>query len=215
MPRIIAIRKLTCRRGPSVASAIALQDRISSLEALLDSLRGSNDTERLNILNDHFEQSKDDVRNVIMDGVNNGHQRASSQAERSIEDDRTQLLQETSVDEHGRVCFYGSTSLFHMKPGPDVLLREEALRKSSTSVQSTTSPVSCDSELELQSAPLPQNPTAPLSTHSKIDGEMSYNADYALSVCRELLETYWCWPHHLHLVLCRKLFMRKFSVISF
>lgn len=40
---------------------------------------------------------------------------------------------------------------------------------------------------------------------------MYLNSDVDSQLCNELLETYWCWPHHLHLVLCRKIFMRDLT----
>lgn len=42
----------------------------------------------------------------------------------SSENELTGILNETSVDEEGRICFYGTTSSFHLQP--DKVLRPQA-----------------------------------------------------------------------------------------
>jgi hypothetical protein len=34
--------------------------------------------------------------------------------------------------------------------------------------------------------------------------------DISSEICNELLEIYWCWPHNIHFVLSRKIFMRTY-----
>lgn len=54
-------------------------------------------------------------------------------------------------------------------------------------------------------------PSPSLSTSAQTDIGTYLNSDVDSQLCNELLETYWCWPHHLHLVLCRKIFMRDLT----
>jgi hypothetical protein len=154
------------------------------------------------MLEEHFEETNSDFADRRADDNDETY----PQSEGSEQDDITQILNETSVDEHGRVCFYGSTSLFHTQVGQDVLGRQDVIGESVATVQSLTAS-DCDSVLH--NGALQQNSTAPLSANVEPEGGSSLNEEYGSSLCQELLETYWCWPHHLHLVLCRRLFMRK------
>jgi hypothetical protein len=113
------------------------------------------------------------------------------------------LLHETSVDEGGRICFYGSTSLYHLEPAQNV-------QSNGGNGMETTSPydyICHDESPQHLSTSLPA--TSPLSHDTRTSEYMMLDAGVPVEVCNELLDIYWCWPHHLHLVLSRKIFMRK------
>lgn len=134
----------------------------------------------------------------------NTYEHDTLNTEISTEEEVTELLNETSVDEEGRICFYGKTSLYHFQPeeasftfrpdGPEVLIGSVSHECGIPKDNAYTSTVSSD-----------------LNHQSKL--ESIINSDVTQGLVNELLDTYWCFPHHLHLVLCRKIFMRQFRNI--
>lgn len=117
-----------------------------------------------------------------------------------------ELLNETSVDEDGRICFYGTTSLFHLKPDQSTIMSRTAQAPADTILalpEETTTP----------SVQWLNSPSPSLSPSAQPDIKSYLNIDISSETCNELLETYWCWPHNIHLVLCRKIFMRAYPLL--
>ncbi|MCJ1306057.1 hypothetical protein MMC08_008875 [Hypocenomyce scalaris] len=197
----------TCyfNKVPSVAYSLALQSRVNACETLIERLRGANDAERLRMLEEQFTS---DTNGAHQRPVNSQEQRENSpQSEATSENDLTELLNETSVDEDGRICFYGTTSLFHLQPDQSVLSGQQAGEVSEASVVMTDDAVSGDRIPQWRNSLAFDTPSPALSTSVQTDLGTFLNTDVDSELCNELLETYWCWPHHLHLVLCRKIFM--------
>jgi hypothetical protein len=175
----------------------------------MSELRAASDVERLRILDDHF--SKDKTLKVRrMSSTDGGHLEGSPSSEISVEDELTELLHETSVDEDGRICFYGSTSNLHLEPDHAAFIRQHTGEVPSIARAEDTGTISWQQapdkpHTESLSSLSPSTTAATVSVDhiaSVIDNHIT------LEIFHELMEIYWCWPHHLHLVLCRKLFMR-------
>lgn len=183
-----------------MAYSLALQNRLNGCELLLDRLRRANDTERLRILEEHFgnDVSKKRKRPANTEGPPPD----SPQSEQSAADDEMiDLCHETTVDEDGRICFYGTTSFFHLNP-------EESTVSCVQPPQGTPEAMLASPDQTSPSAWSLDAPS-PAPRHGAQRDIKSYlNVDISTEACNELLETYWCWPHNIHLVLCRKIFMR-------
>ncbi|KAE9376450.1 hypothetical protein N431DRAFT_479708 [Stipitochalara longipes BDJ] len=204
-------------KGPSIAFALAQQDRIASLDSLIERLRAAEESQRLRILEEHFNQEVEHPRPAHRrrpEGTNEHSLEASPPSDTSLDDDLSQLLKETSIDESGRVCFYGSTSFYHVEAGLNSLPPQDTLDNSITSTQSVHSPEPWESEVVSQNTSLPQPLSGPLSTTPEFGNGQTFNEEYHTATCQDLLATYWCWPHHLHLVLCRNLFMRDIATFG-
>ena len=170
-------------------------------------MRGANDAERLRMLEEQFSS---DTNGAHKRPVNSQEQLENSpQSEATSENDLTDLLNETSVDEDGRICFYGTTSSFHLQPDQSVLSGQQAGEVSEASVVMTDDAVSGDRIPQWRNSLAFDTPSPSLSVSVQTDLGTFLNTDVDSELCNELLETYWCWPHHLHLVLCRKIFMRQ------
>lgn len=194
-------------RVPSVAYSLALQSRVNICESLLDSLRSANDTKRLQILEEYFNNDANAKRKR---STNPEEQMGESPAsDESADGELTELLNETSVDEDGRICFYGSTSLFHLQPDQKSISRTPAGEWSDTILIGPSETSLCEQTLQWQNSLIINTPSPSLSTSAQTDIGTYLNTDVNSELCNELLETYWCWPHHLHLVLCRRIFMRE------
>jgi hypothetical protein len=178
-----------------VTYSLALQSRLNACESLLDRLRCANDTERLRILEEHFSNKKR-KRSTNPEGPLPD----SPQSDESADNEMIELLNETSVDEDGRICFYGTTSLFHLKPDQSTMSRTR------TSDTILVLPEETTPSVQWLNTPSPS-----LSTSAQPDIKSYLNIDISSEICNELLETYWCWPHNIHLVLCRKIFMRAYQ----
>lgn len=130
-------------------------------------------------------------------------------------DGTTGPLDETSVDEQGRICFYGSTSHFHVEPqsaeSPGTA-RVPALPRAA--LQSDGESPSAGSTLNYSGI------TASAGLGSSTDSVLLsvIGSEITAEFVDELLEVYWCWPHHLHRVLCRRIFIsepsRKYWILS-
>lgn len=169
---------------PSVTYAVSLQNSVKASESLLNSLRDANDVDRLRLLEEYFSGNLISERRPSTT-ISEQH-KDSPDSDNSVENDLTELLNETSVGEDGRICFYGKTSLYHLQPDQVPLSRPQAGEIPDTFY----------------------TPSPPFSISAQADVVLSVDVDITPDLCNELLEMYWCWPHHLHLVLCRKVFMR-------
>ena len=76
-------------------------------------------------MEEHFNGSGDNNGNGKRKRISNTDERQQDSSAgtevSSSENELTEILNETSVDEDGRICFYGTTSSFHLQP--DKVLR--------------------------------------------------------------------------------------------
>ncbi|KAL8689138.1 MAG: hypothetical protein Q9218_005123 [Villophora microphyllina] len=182
---------------PSVTYAIALQSRLDACETLLNRLRVADDSERTLLLDQHFaedQQNSKRKRSSIAGEQNEG----SSSIELASESETADTLVEASVDDEGHP--YGLTSMFHPQ-----------LDQSAKADVPGTVPVMSNGMMPWDSSLGLDTPSPSLSISAQTDISSYLHMDIGSQICNELLETYWCWPHHLHLVLCRKIFMRDLT----
>lgn len=128
LTRPLALATLTSRpyRVPSVTYSLALQARVDTCESLLKCLHIASEEERSRLLEEHFSGSGDRSGNGKRKRVSNTEDRQDRSATTEVsssENELTEILNETSVDEDGRICFYGTTSSFHLQP--DKVLRSQ------------------------------------------------------------------------------------------
>lgn len=124
----LALATLTWRpyRVPSVTYSLALQARVDTCESLLKCLHIASEEERSRLLEEHFSGSGDRSGNGKRKRISNTEDRQDRSATTEVsssENELTEILNETSVDEDGRICFYGTTSSFHLQP--DKVLRSQ------------------------------------------------------------------------------------------
>lgn len=185
-------------RAPSVTYALSLQDRLKTSEAILERLRNASEAERSQLLDEHFNSIRTHPKPPRASDINSGAQRDSPQSDVSAEDGVAELLNEATVGEDGRICFYGRTSLYHLQPEQTVLVyRPGGGLSEAIPYQSIIRRESINSLAAPSPAPSQQTDLGSIIT-----------AEISQELVDELLDVYWCWPHHLHLVLCRKIFIR-------
>jgi hypothetical protein len=186
-----------------VTYALTLQNTLSSYESLMSNLRSSSGTERLRLLDEYFGGGSD-TQSSHGNKIDE-HIEGSPQSEISAGDGLADVLEQTSVDQDGRICFYGTTSLFHLRPTDSALYS-----RSQTSTMADTTDAAlvegCEPQLTAQYQNSLRFSTDSLLNDSTILSPLVIPDNQLYD---ELLETYWCWPHHLHLFLCRKIFMRE------
>lgn len=120
-------------RAPSVTYSLALQARVDTCEALLKHLRIATEQERSRLLEEYFNGGRERNGNGKRKRVSNTEERLDESVTTefsSSENELTEILNETSVDEDGRICFYGTTSSFHLQP--DKVLRPQASERPDT-----------------------------------------------------------------------------------
>lgn len=123
---------------------------------------------------------------------------ANVEVDESSEDEVTELLNETTVGEDGRIYFYGRTSHYHLQPAQ--------ICDSSVAERELSEAIRYRSAIHKDPSP---------GTSPQTDWGSIFTTDISQELVSELLDVYWCWPHHLHLVLCRRIFMRQLaSLIS-
>lgn len=170
---------------------------------ILERLRTASPEERLRLLDEHFsKEATAPTKPPRASNIDTRRQKESPRSEVSTEDEVTELLNETSVGEDGRICFYGRTSLYHLQPEQITLTR----RPSGSKILVETRPHGPN--LRKESIYSLASPSPALSQQSELGSII--NSEISQELVNELLDVYWCWPHHLHLVLCRKIFMREF-----
>ncbi|GAE00169.1 nitrogen assimilation transcription factor nirA [Paecilomyces variotii No. 5] len=186
---------------PSVAYALTLQDRVKHFETMFSTLKDARDEDRLRLLEEYFNKRPETVYKPPRASLANvRHQDHSPQSEACVEDGVNELLNEASVDEEGKICFYGRTSLYHFQP-------EEIMftcHPNSAGVLIGNIPYEAGAyKGNFENSP---SSSSALSHRSELDSII--NSEISQDLVHELLDTYWSLPHHLHLVLCRKIFMR-------
>lgn len=126
---------------------------------------------------------------LVLEKPKGGRARAPSPANpdptgQLAELEASDFQEETSIGIDGQVYFYGRTSLYHIDPQKTP--RDEARDDSNLGYGSNTRPEE-------------QNEMA------------AFLAEISPGMLHELLATYWCWPHHLHCVLVKKVFLRAYN----
>ncbi|EXJ83061.1 hypothetical protein A1O1_06679 [Capronia coronata CBS 617.96] len=195
-------------KGPSVAYAAHLQHQLGVYRTQFELLQQATESERDNILQEaiaseaftakkHRFIDAEQVRRTETSPpdtpVHEGHDERSN-----FQQDET--MDETSLGADGGVVFYGETSLYHIEPRGD-----------GTEDQGETMPNRSDQGevLEQQASTTATTYSMPESILSDQQESLSsFLADIPPDLLTELLNVYWCWPHHLHCVLCKKLFLR-------
>ncbi|KAJ5604433.1 hypothetical protein N7510_009587 [Penicillium lagena] len=114
-------------KAPSVTYALGLQDRLKSQEAILKQLHdAATNEEKSQLLEKYFSNSNalSKPRRASQANPNGSFHRdgadaqaaANVEVDDSSEDEVTELLNETTVGEDGRIYFYGRTSHYHLQP---------------------------------------------------------------------------------------------------
>ncbi|GAP88259.2 putative nitrogen assimilation transcription factor nirA [Rosellinia necatrix] len=176
--------RCTYNKRPSVAYAITLQRQLKTYQSLFEQLRTASYAERDAILAKPLPLGVDEPH--VLDGP--GPPRDIGNSSSPWSDGETEvasLQKETSIDVDGKVCFYGSTSLYHVAPSDNHQGESEPSDGGDT--QAGDTPVEFERNNKM-AAFLGEIPPALLD---------------------ELLDEYWRWPHHLHRVLVKKIFKRS------
>ncbi|KAF2103629.1 hypothetical protein NA57DRAFT_50502 [Rhizodiscina lignyota] len=164
---------------PSVAFAVSLQNELTAYKERFRQLRICEENERDALLDEPIvADSRGSGRAVpsSQQASNEPPQSAAHSVSHVV--DRSEPLDETSVDENGSVCFYGRTSLYHID-----------------------APVSPGDKLESE-------PSSNGSLTHKSTTLALFMSSLDPSILGQLLDSYWRWPHHLHCVLSKKIFLR-------
>lgn len=155
---------------------------------------------RLRILEEYFGSSGDVNQINQFEEQNTPIVKAAQPSERET-GESNDILEEITLDGCGHLCFYGATSLYHWK----IDLEDQSTSNSQNRIGMSTGPEK--SEARFFSDP-PRYDI--FSSSGNVIGDLNITASQLWS----LLDTYWCFPHHLHLVLCRQVFMRKSGSFS-
>jgi hypothetical protein len=86
----------------------------------MQSLQAADESQHWRIPEEQFNREAEKPRSAHKRRVENTNEHApdtSPLSDMSLDDDLTKLLNETSIDEGGRVCFYASTSFYHIEAG--------------------------------------------------------------------------------------------------
>lgn len=186
--------------------ALALQSRVDKCENILNQMRISDDRDLRRLLDEHFSGNDEKNTKRKRGSTAAGQQEESPVTDGSSDNELTEILNETSVDEDGRICFYGTTSLFHLQPDQtSKRIGEQA--ESALVLSNDLAP--WERTFQWQNNLSLDTPSPSISTSAQTDIGTYLNVDVDSQLCNELLDIYWCWPHHLHLVLCRRIFMRE------
>lgn len=110
-------------------------------------------------------------------------------------DSTDDTIETASVGADGRVCFYGKTSLYH-------------IASKDHCTDDTNVP-------EYQTSTEDQSPdiTSISPSYFRCHNTAALLAEISPALLNDLLDTYWCYPHHLHCVLCKPLFIRQYIYI--
>lgn len=101
-------------------------------------------------------------------------------------------LETASVGADGSICFYGKTSLYHI---------DSKDHDASNSIIAGHEPRPAEQSLNIAS-------TSETLSFRCYD-IAALLAEIPPALLGDLLDTYWCYPHHLHCVLCKPLFLRQ------
>jgi hypothetical protein len=182
-------------RSPSVAFTVTLQHQLKAYQERFEQLRKVRDDERDVLLSKPISAGTlrgGKARASISDlGSIEQHLESETNNAISTPAEIDGIPEETSIGADGQVYFYGATSLYRVDPQPP----------SQDGAQNSTDSVS----------PWSGANQDPDSRHDERNEMRAFINEIAPAHLQELLEAYWCWPHHLHCVLCKRLFLRTLS----
>ncbi|OTB17020.1 hypothetical protein K445DRAFT_365650 [Daldinia sp. EC12] len=175
-------------KAPSVAYAVSLQNELQAYKNRIDELRRVKDEDRDALLNEP-------IRTI---NPNEGRSRAfrspldlqshQQQADSVTVENTDDAAEMASVGTDGRVNFYGKTSLYHIDPK-----HFEENSPTSSHGDSTGNYI---------------HDMAGMPSMLELLDIASLLAEIPHGLLNHLLDTYWCYPHHFHCVLCKPLFLR-------
>ncbi|KAI1737924.1 fungal-specific transcription factor domain-containing protein [Xylaria scruposa] len=169
---------------PSLAYAVTLQHQLKAYQERFEQLRAAKNAERDALLAKPI--TIDQSQGLSPNGSSPPH--IGDLTVPWSDEESTSLQEETSIGTDGQVCFYGSTSLYHIAP--------------SHGHQGKT-PYRGDRHAG--------------ETHARREQQdvmTTFLAETPTSLLNDLLKTYWCWPHHLHCVLVKKIFLRDLKALG-
>ncbi|KAI0855810.1 fungal-specific transcription factor domain-containing protein [Xylaria cubensis] len=181
---VLAREKCTYNKRPSLAYAVALQHQLKAYQERFEQLRAAKDAERDTLLAKPI--TIDQTQGLSTNGSSPPH--IGDPTVPWSDEESTSLQEETSIGTDGQVCFYGSTSLYHIAPSDG--------HQDKTSFKSDRQAGETHARREQQ------------------DVMTSFLAEIPPSLLDDLLKTYWCWPHHLHCVLVKKIFLRDLETLG-
>ncbi|RYC59790.1 hypothetical protein CHU98_g6413 [Xylaria longipes] len=167
----------SCGISPSEQSSLAYQERF-------EQLRAAKDAERDALLAKPITTGQSP--GLSTSGSSPPH--VSDSIAPWSDEESTSLQEETSIGTDGQVCFYGSTSLYHIAPSDG--------HQGKTPCRSDRQAGETRAKLEQQNA------------------MTAFLGETPSSLLDDLLNTYWCWPHHLHCVLVKKIFLRDLGALG-
>ncbi|KAJ3555317.1 hypothetical protein NPX13_g10378 [Xylaria arbuscula] len=165
-------------RRPSLAYAVTLQHQLKAYQKRFEQLRAAKDSERDTLLAKPV--TTDPPQGCSTSDLSPPH--GAGSAAHDSDEDSSSLQEETSIGTDGQLCFYGSTSLYHISPSDG--------HRGNTLYDNGPDTGEPDVRLERQ------------------DAMTAFLGEIPSSLLYNLLDTYWCWPHHLHCVLIKKIFIR-------
>ncbi|KAI1126604.1 fungal-specific transcription factor domain-containing protein [Nemania abortiva] len=181
---VLASERCTYNKRPSLAYAVTLQRQLKAYQERFERLRGAKDAERDTLL---AEPITADQPQEFCASDRSPPQVRDSTAQWS-DGEPTSLQEETSIGTDGKVCFYGSTSLYHVTPSEE---------------HRGDTPNGKDQQAGEARVRLEQQ-----------DEMTVFLSEISPSLLDDLLSTYWCWPHHLHCVLVKKIFIRDLGTLG-
>ncbi|KAI1804792.1 fungal-specific transcription factor domain-containing protein [Daldinia bambusicola] len=176
-------------RAPSIAYAVSLQNELQAYKNRIEELRRVKDEDRDALLNEP-------IRTI---NPNEGRSRTfrsppdlqSYQQLDSVHVENTDdTIEMASVGTDGRVNFYGKTSLYHIDPKH---FEEHSPTSTSSYGDSTGTHI---------------HDMAAIPSIFELHDITLLLAEIPHELMNDLLDTYWCYPHHFHCVLCKPLFLR-------
>ncbi|KAI0414669.1 fungal-specific transcription factor domain-containing protein [Xylaria grammica] len=175
---VLSREQCTYNKRPSLAYAVTLQHQLKAYQERFEQLRAAKDAERDALLAKPVTtgplqgcSTSDSSPPHVVDSAAHGS-----------DEDSSSLQEETSIGTDGQLCFYGSTSLYHISPSDG--------HRGSTLYSNGRETGEPHARLEQQ------------------DAMTAFLGEIPSSLLDNLLDTYWCWPHHLHCVLIKKIFIR-------
>ncbi|KAI0520982.1 fungal-specific transcription factor domain-containing protein [Xylaria bambusicola] len=175
---VLSREQCTYNKRPSLAYAVNLQHQLKAYQERFEQLRTAKDGDRDALL-------EKPVTTGPLQGCSTSDfspPPVVESATHGSDEDSSSLQEETSIGTDGQLCFYGSTSLYHISPSDG--------HRSSTLYSKGRETGAPHARLEQQ------------------DAMTAFLAKIPSSLLDNLLYTYWCWPHHLHCVLIKKIFIR-------
>ena len=186
-------------RGPSVSYAVSLENQLQIYKNQFEQLRRAASNQRLALLEDFMsnEAPVADQQRSLSDMTTELGDETQNRSPESLAGDPNGTIEEpeeTSVGMDGEICFYGKTSLYHVEPRED---GNEPTQHDRAATERNQPAVSYSS---------------PAFSVGHDFTVASVRSEVSPQTFNDLVTVYWCLPHHLHLVLCKPLFLRWLSL---